>query len=394
MNKQDELHDAYVRHQIGLLRVAGSIRVDTLELLDATEADLADTIRRRTRGGMSVLGTQRLAKLRDEIAAIRAKAWDAIDPMWKKGMQDLTESESQYLRAAIISVSPVVLELDLPETALLRSLITSLPFEGRTLRQWSRKVRQDDLNRIMTAIQIGVVQGENPNQLARRVVGTVGLRGTNGVTEVTRRAAAALTRTAVNHYANQAKRLFAVANRDILKEELYVATLDSRTTAVCRANDGKRFPVGEGPIPPLHFNCRSLRVPLLDGKVLGTRPFKQSTERALLERYAAAEGLPVVRTRNALPRGHKTSFDVWSRGEIRRQTGTLPAAVNYQQFLTRQSNSFQNDVLGTTRARLFRRGNLTLDRFVNRAGDEIPLRDLVKLERQAFIDAGLNPADF
>jgi hypothetical protein len=35
----------------------------------------------------------------------------------------------------------------------------------------------------------------------------------------------------------------------------FLATLDSKTTVQCAANDGKTFPVGEGPMPPLHANC-------------------------------------------------------------------------------------------------------------------------------------------
>ena len=43
-----------------------------------------------------------------------------------------------------------------------------------------------------------------------------------------------------------------------------------------------------------------------------------------------------------------------------------------QGWLGRQSAAFQDDVLGRTRGLLFRKGGLRLDRFVNRAGDELP----------------------
>jgi hypothetical protein len=42
-----------------------------------------------------------------------------------------------------------------------------------------------------------------------------------------------------------------------------VAVLDSRTTKLCRRLDGRRYPVGKGPIPPLHPNCRSNRIVVL-----------------------------------------------------------------------------------------------------------------------------------
>ena len=99
-------------------------------------------------------------------------------------------------------------------------------------------------------------------------------------------------------------------------------------------------------------------------------------------------------SRGALPRGHRGAFDQYSRGRVRELTGQVPANVNYETFLRRQSVEFQEDVLGKTKARLFRRGDLSLDKFVNRRGDELTLQELARREAQAFRDAGLDPDDF
>ena len=42
----------------------------------------------------------------------------------------------------------------------------------------------------------------------------------------------------------------------------YSAVLDDRTSEICEGLDGKTFKSGDEPIPPLHFNCRSLLVPI------------------------------------------------------------------------------------------------------------------------------------
>lgn len=42
----------------------------------------------------------------------------------------------------------------------------------------------------------------------------------------------------------------------------YSAILDGRTTAICQGLHGKKFRSGTEPIPPLHFNCRSLLIPI------------------------------------------------------------------------------------------------------------------------------------
>jgi SPP1 gp7 family putative phage head morphogenesis protein len=392
----EDFLDSLVRHQIGLMRLSGGIRNQIVDLLNATESDVADAIRRRLRSGGGIDGATaaRLRVLERIVRRIREAAWDRVDQVWLNEMVALAQAEPVFMAQALRTVSPVLLDTVIPSTALLTSLVKERPFDGKTLKQWSSKIREDDISRIMDQVRIGMVQGEGAAAIARRVVGTVGLRGTDGVTEITRRNAAAITRTAVNHFSNQARREFFKSNKSVLKEEQYVATLDSRTTPVCRSLDGERYPVGEGPIPPLHFNCRSLRVGVLDGEVLGQRPQKPVTERGLLRQYTERNGLKTVTRRRDLPRGHRGSFDQFSRRIIRDVTGPIPAKVTYQQWLTRQSAAFQDDVLGPTRARLFRRGGLTLDKFVNRSGDQINLHDLARLDRQAFINAGLDPEDF
>ena len=74
--------------------------------------------------------------------------------------------------------------------------------------------------------------------------------------------------------------------------------------------------------------------------------------------------------------------------------GSVPAATNYETFLRNQPNGFQDDVLGKTKGRLFRSGELNLSSFVSRTGHEYTLAELARRERQAFIDVGLDPEDF
>ncbi|HNQ98346.1 MAG TPA: minor capsid protein [Trueperaceae bacterium] len=393
----EELFDALVRHQIYLMRLSGGIRRRIEDILNATEEDLAEKIRDRLRnatGGLTPTNLRRMQVLRRIIANIRTRAWDQIDELWLSEMIDIAKAEPEFMAGAMRTVAPVTLDLVIPPVATLRALVTSRPFEGRTLREWAQSIRRDDLRRIESAVQVGIASGESSAQIARRVVGTARLRGVDGMTEITRRAAAAITRTAVSHVSNAAKQEFYRENSDVIQEELYVATLDARTTPVCRANDGKRFALGKGPMPPLHFNCRSLRVALFDGRALGTRPAKPVTERQLVREFAQRRGLSGVTTRDSLPRGTKGAYDKFAQARIRELTGQVRADVSYQQWLKRQSAAFQDDILGKTKGALFRRGGLQLDKFVNRAGDELSLSDLARRHRDAFVAAGLDPEDF
>ena len=185
------------------------------------------------------------------------------------------------------------------------------------------------------------------------------------------------------------------ANSSVFENEQYVSVLDSLTSAICRSLDGKIFPIGQGAMPPVHWNCRSVRVAYFDDQNLAERPAKASTERRMVREYAEKNKItPIPKTRDALPYGTKGSYDTYARGRVRELTGQVPASVNYQEWLGRQSVEFQEDVLGKTKAKLYRDGNLKLDKFVNRAGDELTLSELAQREAQAFRSAGLNPDEF
>lgn len=389
----EEFLDALLRHQIGLLRLSGGIRNKIFKLLNASEQDIADQIRSRLAnhtGLNTPAKVKRLQSLLESIRATRLTSWRQVNKEWLTQLRDLAKSEPTFVDMALKTVSPAVLQTTLPSPSLLRGIVGTRPFRGKTLSGWARDIRRADLNRIEDQIKIGMVQGESSAVIARRVVGTARLRGRDGVTEITRRAAEAITRTAVTAVSNQAKREYYLENQDIIKSELYVATLDGRTTPICQSLDGKKFPVGKGPIPPLHVQCRSVRVGVIGDEAIGERPARAFTQRQLLREFTTKNKLKSVTTRGSLPRGTKRQFDKFSRSRMRELTGRVPAKVTYQEWLKRQSPSFQDDVLGKTKGKLFRDGGLTLDKFVDRKGQSFNLRTLGQIEKAAFKKAGLS----
>lgn len=389
--------DAMIRHQIGLLRLSKTQGRKIKSILDATERDLRRAIHDHIARGANLdspSGVRRLQNLLDEIRKIRAPSYAELAKTYQADMTALSLAEPKFMAMITETVAPVILNTTLPSPKLLRAIVKTHPFQGRTMRQWSRKISVDDLARIEAQINIGMVQGESSAQISRRVVGSVKLRGTDGVTQITRNNADAISRTAVNAISNQSRQAFVQENKDIFTFELYIATLDGQTTPVCRSLDGKRFRIGEGAFPPLHMNCRSLRTPILDNRILGSRPMKAVTERGLLREFTKQERITGVTKRVNLPRGTKGPFDKFARTRTRELVGTVPAKTTYQEWLGTQSNQFQADVLGKTKAKLFRDGGLKLDKFVNNSGKEFTLSRLALDEASAFRAAGLDPKQF
>jgi SPP1 gp7 family putative phage head morphogenesis protein len=393
----EQYFDALIRHQIHLLRMAGSVSNRIVELLNKNEKDIVERVKRSMKfstKGPTPANLRRAVALKKAIQEIREPMWEEIQKIWDSEMKDLTKEEVLFLSNSMQTVLPVLIAANTPPFSTLTSLVNNNPFHGKTLKEWGKNIALSDLNRITDSIRIGIVQGENSNTIARRIVGTVSLRGQDGTTQITRRAAIGITRTATTAFSNMAKNEFSLANSDIVEKELYSATLDAVTTAICRSLDGKLFPLGEGYFPPLHFNCRSVRIAVLNDTVLGERPSVPVAEKRLVREFTRKNNLPLTSSRSRLPRGTKGAFDRFARQRSRELIGQVPAKVSYQEWLTRQSNEFQDDVLGVTKARLFRKGGLTLDKFVNRRGDELTLSELAKKDKQAFINAGLNPENF
>lgn len=159
----------------------------------------------------------------------------------------------------------------------------------------------------------------------------------------------AIVRTTTNAVATSARQSTLSANADVLTGVKWVSTLDGRTSDVCMGRDQKEYPLDSGPRPPAHFNCRSTVVPIVDPRF--TVPIKGGTR-------ASADG-------------------------------PVDARTTYNSWLGRQSAGFQDEVLGETRAKLFREGGLHVSKFTNDAGITYNLDQLRQLEPLAFERAGL-----
>jgi SPP1 gp7 family putative phage head morphogenesis protein len=162
-------------------------------------------------------------------------------------------------------------------TATKGTMIT-LP-NGSTVEKAFRGIATDQAERFSQVVRNGLLTGETTPSIAKRLIGNLQfgeeaktvrqLVAAGGqATAVADNQVMALVRTSINQVANSASQQVYEANQDITKKYRYVATLDSRTSSICAALDGREFPYGKGPTPPQHFNCRSTTVPIIDPDIL------------------------------------------------------------------------------------------------------------------------------
>ena len=122
-------------------------------------------------------------------------------------------------------------------------------------RIWRDKERL--LNTLQGELTRGLIRGEPYGKIAQRIAGRMG---------VARSAAARLVETEAAFFSSRGQ---LDAFRDLGVEQYeFVATLDSRTSEMCREMDGKVLPLSEFKpgitAPPLHCHCRSTTCPYFD----------------------------------------------------------------------------------------------------------------------------------
>ena len=197
--------------------------------------------------------------------------------------------------------------------------------------------------------------GESLTQAITRVTGgTIDGVTVPGIMKTTKAKAGALVSTSMSAVTNEAALKSFQANNDVIKAVTQLSTLDNRTSDICIAYSGQTWDINTlQPLsqfgstlpynggPPRHFNCRSRLRPV-------TKSFKEL-------------GLD----RAEVPPGTRASMD-----------GQVPADITFDQFLKSKSQTFQDDLLGPARARLWRNGDINLTQLVDMRGNPMSLTQL------------------
>ena len=242
---------------------------------------------------------------------------------------------------------------------------------GETVNKAFRGIATKSQERLALAIRSGVFSGETTQQIARRMIGKLEfgdfgplsvkqLAQSGGeLTKLANNQIQTIVRTSVNQVQNQASQAVYAANSKVAPKYEYVATLDSRTSPICRRLDGQKFAYNKGPTPPQHFNCRSTTVPVVDFD-------------GLQKKYPSLEKPPVgkVVTR---PTGEGT--------------GRVPQGTAYGDWLLKQDKKLQVKTLGSEqKVRFFKRiakkegsGQAAIRKLIRNDGSERTLDDLKRL---------------
>ena len=364
--ESDTIPDALLRREVFLQRFASH--------LVNTEVD--GTIQSFARSLPSLLNEfgdaegLTIAERRAVARSVVAKMREDWGGMWVSVTGDLDEMALMDANH-IGSIYDDILDVDLtiPKDSTLIGHInqsTMVLTSGKTTQagKWAQFLRQntDTATRAINgAIWDGYTSGLNNQQILKQIRGTFN-RTTKeyqgGLLQGRVRAQAdALVRTGTNHFSNQARDRTYQANTDILDTRILIATLDSRTTLLCRGRDLKEWDIDDKSYPrlPFHFNERSVYIV----SVSGSDPLKSK-----------------------IPTNGGKIVD----GKLVTKKGVIDAETTMNDWLRGQPKQFVVDSIGQKRAELFLTGKLSIDKFTDLTGRTLTLDELraTSAGRKAF----------
>jgi SPP1 gp7 family putative phage head morphogenesis protein len=344
------------RHQVFLERLkAGEVRGFTGVVAKLDRA-IRDVLNALDNVSMSELSRKKLNALLVELEAASTMVLEKASTEMLAKLETLAGYEAAFEgRSLQQAARGSTVKFAVPDagTAYKAALAQPLSATGQTLKGFFGDWSKGEVVRLNNVVRRAWGEGWTVQQLTQSIRGTKALNFKDGILATTRRNAEAIARTSIQHVASMGRQATWQENSDIVSGYKYVATLDARTTSTCRSLDGQTFKLGEGPVPPVHINCRSTTV-------------ADIPELSFLDKGAT-----------------RASKD-----------GPVDADQTYYEWLKGQPANFQDEALGPQRAALFRDGGLSADKFaqlnLGRDFQPLTLAEMQKLEPLAFERAGLD----
>jgi len=213
---------------------------------------------------MTDFSKSRAITLLDDSRAITAGVKEAVTGSIAKKLGEVS-AESAAVHSKILSFDGKAANVQM--TVLSAEKMTSFwkntPVGGSLLKDWvDRTFDGPAIEKIQREIATGMFKGESYRQLGNRLKDGYG---------ATRREIDTLVRTYVQSANSDAIIRTYRENKDLIKGVKWSAAKIKSTCLICISLDGKKWPVEEAPIPPIHPRCRCQLIPDTSFALLGLK---------------------------------------------------------------------------------------------------------------------------
>lgn len=371
MSANEDLFDRAVAHQVDLAKYTNGVVRRIIAVLNRSDSRLAAELQAAVdRAGEGAFNAQRLESLLGSARSLLATSYGEVGREFTAELASFAAAEAEFQIQTLREALPATVAVASVSVEQVAAAALARPFQGVLLRDVLADVEAVTAKKVRQTIAQDIVESRTTQQIVRDVIGTRARGYADGLLNRSRRDVEAIVRTAVSHTAGVVQDNVYEANADILKALKWSSTIDLRTSEGCRIRDGKLYhpathkPIGHS-IPwlsgpgRLHWQCRSASVPVL---------------KSWREMGIDLDGDPNLS-------GTRASLD-----------GQVPQETTYADWIKRQPYSRQVEVLGETRAKLLRDGDLALEDMYSQRGQYLTLAQLKEKNAAAFKRAGLSLA--
>lgn len=239
-----------IKHQIAMrgqfTRIAKQAALHLQALKVAVKAELDEAMTARNWNAVA-----RLRKTFTTIDKLIADEYELMSGALKAELGDLFVYEAEFTSKLL----GFDFSNNLITEKLVESIVSNDPFDGKILGEWLDEQKLATQIKVKQTIRLGVLNGLSTG----KIVDALYVEPGNPFIGA-RRNAEVMVRTASAHVTSQAS--LKTFERVGFKQYQLSAVLDSRTTPVCRALDGKIYKTTDKgrKVPPFHPGCRTVMI--------------------------------------------------------------------------------------------------------------------------------------
>lgn len=284
-----------------------------------------------------------------------------VKSVWLSQVTELVDLEADYELDTLAGLKEMMqVEFAAPSGMQVLAAVMAEPMQATGVKgllltgffdTWDVAMKRN----LIGAVRIGYAQGL-PTE---KIVSSIFKSG--GAYDLTRKQLKAVVHTSLQTAANVARNQIWEANDDIIVGVRIIATLDGKTSEICRSLDQKVFPLREGPRPPFHVLCRTSTIAELNKKY---KDLQQGRDRM-------------------------------ARNSVTGKSELVDGTISYYEWLKKQSVDFQDSVIGPSRGALLRNGGIDANKFgklqLNKEFLPITLAEMKIRNPKAFKKANVIP---
>ena len=191
----------------------------------------------------SGLKSRTVKSMIEQANQIHNQLYERMHNEYRDNAREFAKDQADWRKANLATATGNAVGLTTRQAVAAMSFNPAL---GRNPSEWYSELKDNHKRRVRSAIRQSFAEGGSVSSAVQRLKDTL---------DHNARGLRTFVRTSYSNIAANVD--LATYKGNNIGRYIWLSTLDSRTTKICMSRDGNEYKVGQGPMPPAHFNCRS-----------------------------------------------------------------------------------------------------------------------------------------